>query len=241
MARTVRHPVRSLRFIGDEVLPIATQIAEALEAAHAQGIIHRDLKPANIKLRPDGTIKVLDFGLAKALEPAVTSADMAHSPTITSPAMTRMGVIVGTAAYMSPEQAKDRAADKRSDVWAFGCVLYEMVTGGRAFEGEDVSVVRGAEAPRADQITPRSSARGSLARSHSLVAFSQIPRFSHAEPAKYGLKRSPLDGGSAFHSTPVSWKSRFLRLAVYPSIWTVRLAYRCCGCHRQSSNRCLRA
>jgi eukaryotic-like serine/threonine-protein kinase len=123
----------------DEALPIAKQIAEALEAAHEQGIIHRDLKPANIKLRLDGTVKVLDFGLAKALEPALTSADVAQSPTITSPAITRMGVILGTAAYMSPEQAKGRAADRRSDMWAFGCVLYEMLTGERAFRGNDVS------------------------------------------------------------------------------------------------------
>ena len=107
----------------DEALPIARQIAEALEAAHEQGIIHRDLKPANIKLRPDGTVKVLDFGLAKALEPvAVLGGDVTASPTITSPAMTEMGTILGTAAYMSPEQAKGRPADKRSDVWAFGCV-----------------------------------------------------------------------------------------------------------------------
>src|SRR6476620_10660443 len=107
-----------------EALPIARQIAEALEAAHEQGIIHRDLKPANIKIRPDGTVKVLDFGLAKALEPVGAAGSAAvSSPTITSPALTRMGVILGTASYMSPEQAKGRAADKRSDVWAFGCVL----------------------------------------------------------------------------------------------------------------------
>ena len=123
-----------------EALPIARQIAEALEAAHAQGIIHRDLKPANIKVRGDGTVKVLDFGLAKALDPiAVRGRDVTGSPTITSPAMTQMGVILGTAAYMSPEQAKGKPADKRSDIWAFGCVLYEMLTGTRAFEGEDVS------------------------------------------------------------------------------------------------------
>jgi eukaryotic-like serine/threonine-protein kinase len=124
----------------DEALAIARQITEALEAAHEQGIIHRDLKPANIKLRPDGTVKVLDFGLAKALEPASSVVgDADASPTITSPALTRMGVILGTAAYMSPEQAKGRPADKRSDVWAFGCVLYEMLTGRRAFAGEDIS------------------------------------------------------------------------------------------------------
>ena len=127
-----------------EALPIAKQIAEALEAAHEQGIIHRDLKPANVKVRPDGTVKVLDFGLAKAMEPASAqgaSAGQAQSqmPTITTPAMTRAGMVLGTAAYMSPEQAKGRPADKRSDVWAFGCVLYEMFTGKRAFDAEDVS------------------------------------------------------------------------------------------------------
>ena len=122
----------------DEVLPIAKQIAEALEAAHEQGIIHRDLKPANVKVRADGTVKVLDFGLAKVLEP-LSRADATSSPTITSPAMTRMGVILGTAAYMSPEQARARAVDKRSDVWAFGCVLYEMLTGRAAFGRETVS------------------------------------------------------------------------------------------------------
>jgi serine/threonine-protein kinase len=126
----------------DEALPIATQIADALESAHEQGIIHRDLKPANIKLRTDGTVKVLDFGLAKALstDSAVPSALLTNSPTITSPVgLTRVGVLLGTAPYMSPEQARGKPADKRSDVWAFGCVLYEMLTGCRAFEGEDVS------------------------------------------------------------------------------------------------------
>ena len=114
----------------DEALPIAKQIAEALEAAHEQGIIHRDLKPANIKVRPDGTVKVLDFGLAKAMDAVGSAPTVTQSPTITSPAMmTGVGMILGTAAYMSPEQARGKTADKRSDVWAFGCVLYEMLTG----------------------------------------------------------------------------------------------------------------
>jgi serine/threonine-protein kinase len=131
----------------DEALPIAKQVTEALEAAHEQGIIHRDLKPANIKVRSDGTVKVLDFGLAKLVEAggagraSGAGADaVSLSPTITSPAlMTGVGVLLGTAAYMSPEQAKGKPADKRSDIWAFGCVLYEMLTGQRAFPGVDVT------------------------------------------------------------------------------------------------------
>jgi Tol biopolymer transport system component len=127
----------------NEVLPLAKQIAEALEAAHEQGIIHRDLKPANIKVREDGAVKVLDFGLAKLIDPVGVpgrNPNVTASPTITSPAMmTGVGVILGTAAYMSPEQAAGKPADKRSDVWAFGCVLYEMLTGRRAFGGEDMS------------------------------------------------------------------------------------------------------
>jgi eukaryotic-like serine/threonine-protein kinase len=122
-----------------EALQYARQIASALEAAHERGVVHRDLKPGNVSVTPEGAVKVLDFGLAKALEPdEVRVTDLSRSPTLTTPA-TRLGVILGTAAYMSPEQARGREVDKRADIWAFGCVLYEMLTGRQAFSGETVS------------------------------------------------------------------------------------------------------
>ncbi len=137
----------------DEALPMARQIAEALEAAHERGVIHRDLKPANIKLTADGKVKVLDFGLAKAIGPAEAGhymngagsvrlqADLSMSPTITSPVMTMGGVILGTAAYMSPEQARGKSVDRRADIWAYGVVLYEMLTGRTLFPGETTTDV----------------------------------------------------------------------------------------------------
>jgi eukaryotic-like serine/threonine-protein kinase len=124
----------------DEALPIAAQICEALEYAHERGIVHRDLKPANVKLTPDGQAKILDFGLAKALEGDIAFADISSSPTISRMA-TQVGIILGTAAYMSPEQAKGKAADRRTDIWAFGCLLYEMLAGKQAFGGETVTDV----------------------------------------------------------------------------------------------------
>ncbi|MEO5897348.1 MAG: serine/threonine-protein kinase, partial [Vicinamibacterales bacterium] len=123
----------------DDAIAIARQIADGLACAHEQGIVHRDLKPANVKLRADGAVKVLDFGLARLVDPVGRSSPSgAQAPTTTSPA-TQLGVILGTAAYMAPEQARGKVVDKRADVWAFGVVLFEMLAGRRAFEGGDIS------------------------------------------------------------------------------------------------------
>src|SRR5215813_5079748 len=122
----------------DESLKIAQSICEALEAAHERGIVHRDLKPANVKITPDGKVKVLDFGIAKLAEQRASASSLESSPTLISEA-TQAGVILGTAAYMAPEQARGKDVDKRADIWAFGVVLYEMLTGQRLFQGETVS------------------------------------------------------------------------------------------------------
>ena len=140
---TLAERIRRGPIPADEALPIAIQICDALEAAHEKGVVHRDLKPANVKTTPDGKVKVLDFGLAKAFEAEASNPSLSQSPTL-SLAATNAGVILGTAAYMSPEQAKGRAVDKRTDIFAFGCVLYEMLIGRPAFEGEDVPDILGA-------------------------------------------------------------------------------------------------
>jgi serine/threonine protein kinase len=144
LADRIHHPgPKTERLTVAETLKIARQIIDALEAAHERGIVHRDLKPANIKLTPEGVVKVLDFGLAKGFDAEQSTSDLSHSPTITAD-HTRDGVILGTAGYMSPEQARGKAVDRRADIWAFGCVIYEMLTGRQAFAGETVSDIIGA-------------------------------------------------------------------------------------------------
>src|ERR1051326_4202314 len=139
----------------EEALRIARQICDALEAAHERGITHRDLKPANIKIKPDGTVKVLDFGLAKVA--AVSGVSQSENSPTLSMAATQIGVILGTAGYMSPEQARGKAVDKRADIWAFGVVFYELLTGKRLFQGEDVSHTMAAvimQEPKLDVVPP---------------------------------------------------------------------------------------
>jgi serine/threonine protein kinase len=195
----------------DEAIPIALQIAEALEAAHEAGIVHRDLKPANIKLRPDGTVKVLDFGLAKAWEADAGDSSLSLSPTVTRHA-TVEGVILGTAAYMSPEQARGKKVDRRADIWAYGVVLWEMLTGRKLFEGETVSDVLAAVLTRVPDLGALPSATPSGTRRLLTRSLERDlkRRLQWIGDARLDLAESGTDATPAPVAGSVSRASRFL-------------------------------
>ena len=206
-----------------EAIATARQIADALSVAHEHGIVHRDLKPSNIKLRHDGAVKVLDFGLAKSNISSVPNAStdpnvFSQSPTLMSPAATQVGIILGTAAYMSPEQAKGRPVDKRADIWAFGCVLYEMLSGARAFDGDDVSdtmagILRGEpDWQRLPAETPRVLVR--LVK--RCLQKDRSQRLHDIGDAKFDLQEAlaPSDGASPVVAPPRSRMRRALPMII---------------------------
>jgi serine/threonine protein kinase/Tol biopolymer transport system component len=183
-----------------EAMAIARQIADALATAHDKGVIHRDLKPANVKVRPDGMVKVLDFGLAKALDSASGPAPLvSQSPTITSPAMTGQGVILGTAAYMSPEQASGADVDQRSDIWAFGCVLYEMLSGKPVFSGDSVARVLAKVLERDPDLAALPASTPSRIRRLIRRCLEKDPRqrVHHIADARFELEDAAADDASA--------------------------------------------
>jgi eukaryotic-like serine/threonine-protein kinase len=200
----------------DEALQIAQQIGDALEAAHNAGIVRRDLKPANIKLTLGGNVKVLDFGLAKAIDasPALGgSSSLSLSPTITTPAMTQVGFILGTAAYMSPEQAKGKAVDKRTDIWAFGVVLFEMLTGHRPFAGDEVSDVLASVLAREPQLAAIPDTVPAIVRQVLKACLQKDPKkrihdMADVRLALSGAFETVRDGRSGRHSPTLEVDAR---------------------------------
>ncbi|HUO68440.1 MAG TPA: protein kinase [Gammaproteobacteria bacterium] len=201
-----------------EAMPIAMQIADALEAAHERGIVHRDLKPANIKLRPDGTVKVLDFGIAKALQPAF-GASGRETQVANTPSVTQIGMILGTAAYMSPEQARGKAVDKRTDVWALGCVLYEMLAGRPAFDGEDATTTIGRVLERDVDFRALPAdvpevVRGTLIACLQKDAKKRVRDIGDVKLALEGAFETRVEHGAATRAVP-AWRRRFALAAAF--------------------------
>ena len=230
MARTLAERIGNRGLPIEDAIPIARQVADALEAAHDQGIVHRDLKPANVKIRGDGVVKVLDFGLARveAGRAREGGRDPQDSPTMTSPVMTAAGIILGTAAYMSPEQARGKAVDRRTDIWAFGCVLYEMLTGVLAFRGDTVSDTIGAilrddpDWARLPAETP-TSVRKLLARCLQKDPRQRLP---HIGSARFELEETREPDAAAPASRSAAALSRVLwpAIAAVLAVTTIALA-----------------
>ncbi len=196
----------------EDSLKIALQMAEALEAAHEKGIIHRDLKPANVKITPEGKVKVLDFGLAKALEEEIPAADLTHSPTRTDQ-MTNVGMILGTAGYMSPEQARGQEVDKRTDIWAFGCVLFEMLTRKQVFGGETVTDILGAIVHKEPdwEALPEGTPRDILRLLRRCLEKNPHDRLHHIADARIEIRHASSEPSDhppmgAVRATPVWWR-----------------------------------
>ena len=216
--------------------PSRLQIAAALEAAHEHGIVHRDLKPANIKLKPDGTVKVLDFGIAKALELRATSGP--RRAALTTPAMTEAGLVLGTAAYMAPEQARGKSVDKRADIWAFGCVLYEMLTGKAAFLGDDVTTTLARVLEREPDLQPLPAGLApAVRRTLELCLEKDVEEAHRGHPRRAACARGRVrESRRGAPAAPALWR-RALPFAAALVVGVLHRRRLCCWSSREPRRR----